>query len=83
MCSLQSLYAKVMLTGLPLVVVVEVILFVWLVVFVWTVVDVVSKIISIVGVPIVVVFGRDAWVCLQNLKSLAICVKKILHSPRS
>jgi hypothetical protein len=46
-----------MLTGLPLVVVVEVILFVWLVVFVWTVVDVVSKIISIVGVPIVVVFG--------------------------
>jgi hypothetical protein len=48
-------WAKVMLAGLPLVVVVGV------VVFVWMVLDVASKIVNMVGVFIVVVFGRVAW----------------------
>jgi hypothetical protein len=57
----------VRLAGLPLVVVVEV------VVFVWMVLDVASMIVSKVGVFIVVVF--------RNPRSLAVCWKKILHLP--
>jgi hypothetical protein len=50
-CCLLSLWANVILAGLPLVVIVGV------VVFVWMVLDVASKIVNMVGVFIVVVFG--------------------------
>jgi uncharacterized membrane protein YphA (DoxX/SURF4 family) len=66
-----------MLASLPLVVgvVVEV------VVCVWMVLDVANRIVSTVGVFIVVVFGLASQAHLWSPRSLATCWRKILHVP--